>query len=330
MAIMKKNWKGKIRRVSVSSSPTLSFLLCALSSSSLTCLCVNLTRSCTHRPWAPRRRPFLATALVVFAALTWTSPLLAQDEAPLSLEAKTSLFEEGKLKFRQGLEALSRGEKERGRVSMEEAAALFTSLLERGGIENGYLRYNIGNCHFWLDDIGRAIASYRRAESTIPTDPDLRQNLHAARQKCVDRITKSTESKLLETLFFWHYSFPVRWKIPLLLALHVATFSLLITRLFVRRASLRFFSVVAGSLAVILLVSVAIDLRTRKTRVEGVILDETVVARKGDGKSYEPAFETPLHAGTEWELVEKRGGWLEIRLADGRQCWVEREAVELL
>jgi SH3-like domain-containing protein len=54
-----------------------------------------------------------------------------------------------------------------------------------------------------------------------------------------------------------------------------------------------------------------------------------VVVRKGNGEGYDPQFEQPLHDGIEFRVIEQRGGWLRIELADGNQGWVRSREVEL-
>ena len=53
-------------------------------------------------------------------------------------------------------------------------------------------------------------------------------------------------------------------------------------------------------------------------------------ARKGDADTYEAAFTEPLHAGTEFVLVEDRGDWVQAELSDGRRCWLPARAVGLV
>ena len=77
--------------------------------------------------------------------------------------------------------------------------------MREGGIENGKLYYNLGNVYFRMNDIGRAILNYRRAESYIPNDPNLHQNLSYARSRRLDEIEERQKTKVLRTLFFWHY-----------------------------------------------------------------------------------------------------------------------------
>jgi hypothetical protein len=67
-----------------------------------------------------------------------------------------------------------------------------------------------------------------------------------------------------------------------------------------------------------------------KNRRPGVIVAEEVVARKGDSETYEPSFQEPLHAGTEWTLVERRGDWFHVELPDSRRCWLPADSVELV
>ena len=43
-----------------------------------------------------------------------------------------------------------------------------------------------------------------------------------------------------------------------------------------------------------------------------------------------PSFKKPLHAGTEFVLVEKRKKWYQIELPDSRRCWMPAKGVELI
>ena len=62
----------------------------------------------------------------------------------------------------------------------------------------------------------------------------------------------------------------------------------------------------------------------------GVILSPQVTARKGDGESYEPSFNQPLHAGTEFILLESRNDWHHVELPDGRECWIPARSAGLV
>ena len=86
----------------------------------------------------------------------------------------------------------------------------------------------------------------------------------------------------------------------------------------------------AGVMATVLLLSLAIEMLDERETVPGVVVVSETVARQGDGRSYEPSFEDPLHSGTEFRLLEERPDWLQVELPDGRRCWLLAADVELI
>jgi uncharacterized protein YgiM (DUF1202 family) len=57
---------------------------------------------------------------------------------------------------------------------------------------------------------------------------------------------------------------------------------------------------------------------------------EEVVVRKGNGESYTPQLPQPLHAGTEFIVLEERGSWLAIQLDNGISGWIRHNSATLL
>ena len=58
----------------------------------------------------------------------------------------------------------------------------------------------------------------------------------------------------------------------------------------------------------------------------GVVVRDEVVARKGNAQSYEPAFTEPLSRCTEFEVLDRRGDWVLIRLAGDQEGWIEDDS----
>ena len=83
-------------------------------------------------------------------------------------------------------------------------------------------------------------------------------------------------------------------------------------------------------MALLLLGSLLAGEASARALRDGVILAEEVVARKGDGTAYQSSFVDPLHAGTEFRLLEARAGWYRIRLSDGRTAWIPAGSAELV
>ncbi len=188
-------------------------------------------------------------------------------------------------------------------------------------IANGKLFYNIGNTYFMQGDIGRAIVNYRRAEQLIPDNEQLQQNLGLALEKRQDIIPVKQEDKLLHTLFFWHYDLSDRVR-TIIFACAYTTFWLcaglmLLTPLPIPRP----LPIALLVLTMMFSTSLLAD-RFGAKEASGVIVAQKITARQGDGLNYQPSFTAPLHAGTEFTILEHRGKWLQVELHDGRQCWL--------
>jgi len=251
------------------------------------------------------------------------------NSAPLSETEISDLFHQGKELFRQA-DQMAAVNPEKARSLYLQAAMRYEHIVAKGGIHNGKLYYNIGNIYFRIKDMGRAILNYRRALQYIPNDPNLQKNLAYARSKRLDKIDIPQKTEVFKTLFFWHYDLSTSIKI-LLFSIFFTIFWLLAgIRRFVRNSALGwalFLSAILTMMAGGSLVAEAVLLHRVKP---GVIIDASVITRKGNSETYAPSFTEPLHSGTEFNLSEKRGNWFYIKLPDGRTCWVPSRSVELV
>lgn len=239
------------------------------------------------------------------------------------------LFSQAKAQFQEA-NRLAQSDPVGARDIYRKAALRFERIVRDGGIQNGKLFYNIGNAYYLMDDLGRAIVNYRRAEMFIPNDPNLQQNLEAARARRLDEISETQQTKVLKTLFFWHYDVSTKSRFLVFGTFFVLLWLAASARLFVRRSALTWIIAISTVTACLFLASLVVEEISRQQSRPGVILAHEVVARKGDSQTYEQSFKKPLHAGTEFELVETRGTWVHVELADGRRCWLPEKDVELV
>ena len=175
-----------------------------------------------------------------------------------------------------------------------------------------------------------AILNYLRAETLIPGDGRLKENLRFARSLCRNQIPRRGRSELLGTLFFLHYDTSMRTRFAVALACYAAFWGVLVLRLFVRRFRL---GTAATTLAVVWMAfgaSVGIQRLTEDRRPAGVVTANDVVVRKGNGESYEPKFKQLLHEGVEFSMLEARGDWLHMELPDGKAGWIRSDQAELV
>ena len=266
-------------------------------------------------------------AVVVVSLLSSTFVLYG--EGQLAKVELVGLLEEAKSLFRQANEKAAT-DSDSATDLYRKAIMRYERIIRDGGIENGGLYYNIGNAYFRMEDIGRAILNYRRALRYLPNDPNLHQNLDHARARRLVTVEESPEKKILQTIFFWHYDMSTRIRSVLFAVFFVTIWLAAGLRIFIKRQSTVWIVGISSILAAALLTSLLIETAQNQNIKAGVVLIDAVIARKGDSESYEPSFKDPLHAGTEFTLLENRQDWYHIELVNGRECWIPKRSAELL
>lgn len=197
-----------------------------------------------------------------------------------------------------------------------EAAHKFQAAAAAGQ-RPGEAWYNAGNAWFQTGALGRSIAAYRQARIYRPFDPMLTDNLNAARALSLNDVPVDSAT--------W---FPLLWLKALLLILCVLlAASLLMYFRYERRQWL--------IVCLVVLVICGLTLRLLYESVqmsgrEGVVIVDSVIARKGPSYAYAAAFHEPLHDGVELVVRETRQEWGLVSLVDGRECWVPLSQVQLI
>lgn len=207
----------------------------------------------------------------------------------------------------------------------------YERIINGAKISNSKLFYNLANAYMLKGDIGRAILNYRNAEKLDRTDADIQKNLAFARSQRLDTVDVAAGKKVLERLFFWHYGLSMKAKLTAACIAFAVACLLLTTRIWFPavRGTLVLFAAMA-IVTLCLATSVVVDRHFEVNNRGGVIVAESVEARTGDGAGYPLSFKEPLHAGTEFEVIEQRPGWWHIRLADEKDAWIPDVAAELI
>ena len=257
---------------------------------------------------------------------------VAQDPAADAMDTGALLREAADL-YRQADQLESAGQSAAAAEALRGALLRYERVGSSTGWSNGRLAYNAANTHLRLGDVGRAVLLYRRAAELMPGDRNVRQGLAYARRLRADWIDEPVSAGVARVVLFWHYLLPTRTRAIAFLVLWGAVWAGVLLRMLVvcvrRQRWLRPAGAASVLLAAALVASLAAELVQASTP-PGVITAASVVARQGDGHSYEPSFGSALHGGTEFRLLEDRGEWWQIRLVDGRETWIVAGAGELI
>ena len=249
--------------------------------------------------------------------------------AAMPKEQVYSLFNQANQFFREA--NTTANDPEKAQKLYEKAILNYEKIISDGRIKNSKLYYNLGNAYFLKEDIGRAILNYRRAQKLDKADMNIQKNLAFARSRRIDTVDIKTEKRILETLFFWHYDFSIKTKFMvtcICFAIICISATLMLWR--GKSAFLVATAAICGLLTVSFLASVILETRSRANTICGVMTDRQVVARQGDGPNYPESFKDSLHAGTEFDLLERRSGWFHIRLSDDSDGWIPDNAADLI
>jgi len=257
------------------------------------------------------------------------STLFDATHATVSDQELESLKFEASHHFRLGNDLIKSDQAAAGK-QYEMALIRYERMIDEGNIANQYIYYNMGNIYLMKKDLGRAILNYRRAEMFDKSFPDLQKNLNYARSQRIDRISARAEKRILTTLFFWHYDLNSQIKLTIAGISWIAFWVLGMVLVLKGRKPWLIGGLWLSVLLVILFtVSLVITHREMRTE-EGVLLAVQVLARQGDGANYPVSFEQPLHAGTEFLLLEDRNVWYHIQLLNGDKSWILADSAELL
>ena len=60
--------------------------------------------------------------------------------------------------------------------------------------------------------------------------------------------------------------------------------------------------------------------------INGVVIQSSVEARKGNSELYESAFTEPLLEGAEFVVLEERAGWLNVQITNLGTAWIATRA----
>ncbi len=248
-------------------------------------------------------------SLLLFLSIAWMTSTFALSRP----EADTLVA--------QGSKAYAAGDHKTALTLFDSAHTAYTS---------SALLFNIGNCHFKLNDIPHAILFYERALRLSPGDVDVQANLDLARQSVVDRVNELPSFTLGST---WGKlrggKDPDQWARRSLWAC-LLFFGALAGALMLRnRAVRRLLFGLSAALLVTTLLSVAFAaFRHGEVTDDGSAI---ITAAKVDVLS-EPRANTTvlfvLHKGTKVTVLQEEAGWYEVQLANGNVGWMAPATLE--
>ena len=206
-----------------------------------------------------------------------------------------------------------------------QAALIAYQQAEATGYASGPLFYNMGSTFHRLGQLGQAIRYYEKARRLMPESDNLLHNLGLAREEA-----GAISAPPVSVWATWQQrlaAIGVRLLFGIGLSLYLIAIGIAGYRVWTghRNAWLRRGLAVSLTLGLLLVgLAYATSLGTASHRHAVVIVDQAAVR---PSPSVSADAEADVREGTLLDVLGHRAGWLEVRLPDGAQGWVEEEHV---
>ena len=205
------------------------------------------------------------------------------------------------------------------------AITLYDSILTIG-LESSELYYNLGNCHYKAQDWANAIWHYEKSLKLEKNDKTT-QNLELANLKIIDRIED------IPQLFYkkWWSSFisifnTFSWQLISILIIWLAL-TIKILSQFTNYKKEHFLSILY-SLALISFFATYCSYERNITKKEAIIFSSSVVVNSAPSNNSIDLFS--LHSGSKVLIIDNIGDWINIRIANGNEGWINHSEVKIL
>ncbi len=213
----------------------------------------------------------------------------------------------------------------------QQAIKNYEQLLKDG--KSADLYYNLGNSYYRTDNITRAVLNYERALLLSPSDDDIRFNLQMARSKTIDKITPESEM----FFFAWYRSLVNLlgidgWAVLAIVSM-LLTLVLALVYLFSSNMLLRKVGFFGGVLFIVLFLFSNLfafqQQRALRAHKGAIVTAPSAVVKKTPAAN--SADQGVIHEGTRVDITDDTMlDWKGVRLADGREGWIQTSVIEVI
>ncbi len=224
--------------------------------------------------------------------------------------------------FEEGVKAYENGD-------FQTALENFSSLVHKK-IVSADLYYNIGNCYYRLDDLGRAILNYKRALRIQPGHGRALNSLEFALTRTQDKQQDTSDdavSGLLTKINRVIGLNMIAWVVATLLLIIVVIIAILIIFYSGREKSVPLFFL---SIAIVLFLISGIygwaRLSHYRNNDQAVLLADTAIGYSGPGRDYTRVF--TIHEGHIFEVMKREAEWSQVKLGNGLGGWIQSQSFE--
>jgi pentatricopeptide repeat protein len=194
------------------------------------------------------------------------------------------------------------------------------------GFEGTSLYYNLGDSYYREGKLGLAILYYEKALRLSPGNGDVIHNLKIANARTIDKIEALPQFFLFE---WWESILAALSITGWTLTVYIFYIILLLSiglYFFARRGGLQRFAVYTGFVSIILLIVtstlLAVKLNREMNVKSAIVIAQSAPVKLSPDETSNDAF--IIHEGLKVRELNSVGDWIDIKLEDGKEGWIQK------
>jgi len=213
----------------------------------------------------------------------------------------------------------------------QEAINLYKQIEGDNSISSA-LYFNLGNCHYKLNNVANTIYNYEKALLLDPLNEDALTNLEFARRMTIDNIEELPKTFLqkLEANYIQKITYN-QWAISAVISSVLAAILFLLFYVSEISSKKRIYFLTSVLSFFILIVSLFISYNQYQKAINtksAIIFSPKVSVNNAPTLNSEEIF--ILHEGTKVAVLDKVDNWKKIKLSDGKIGWISTDALKEL
>ncbi|MFS4468908.1 tetratricopeptide repeat protein [Maribacter sp. 2210JD10-5] len=213
----------------------------------------------------------------------------------------------------------------------QNAIDKYQKILDNGK-HSAAVYFNLGNCHYKLNQIAPSIYYYEKALLLNPSDKEIQNNLGYAQNMTLDAIEKMPEtgfSKFYKSitgkLFYDDWAYLSVGFLFLFVLLYIIFYY---ANYSTRKRWAFISSFVALFLCILFVVFAEIEYSSFKANRPAIVFADEIGIKAEPNDTSQEAF--TLHEGAKVNVLDDLNEWYKISIADGQTGWIPAKEIRLI
>jgi len=206
----------------------------------------------------------------------------------------------------------------------DEAILIYESILS-SKLTSPKLYYNLGNCYFKTNQIGKAIYNYELSKKNNPKDEDTQVNLKIANTKTIDKIENKENyfiGALKTSILNYFTSTILAWLSIISFTVFLCMFFLFFISKSIILKRLGFFIGILSFMVFIASMVLGYSSLNYKDQINyAIILTHELEVHSEPNSNSDSKFS--IHEGTKVSVINQTNQWVNIKLENGNEGWAE-------